>query len=242
MNRWRRINQTWCGWPSKPIGLIEMIGGSYLSATPTISYKRLLEGLLNEGIAIHSWSYIPGFDHQTQANQAWKDFRICKKTLMKRVGDLPFSIKLGHSLGCKLHLISPDKGRNNDGLIAISFNNFNAKSSIPILGNISKKLEIKPEFKPSPIETRNIIVNEYIQPRNLLINFEKDNLDQSQELLKSLQKRNDDNSSLLTLSGGHLTPASAGVRSKFLGEWADDYSKKEGLLELIKAIRDWSIF
>ena len=78
MPNWRKIDQTWCSWPSKPVALIEMIGGSYLAATPNISYKRLLNALAKSNIAVHAWSYIPGLDHQFHANQAWKDFRLCK--------------------------------------------------------------------------------------------------------------------------------------------------------------------
>ena len=75
MTQWRKINRTWCIWPSRPKELIEMIGGSYLGISPNISYKRLLEGLGKKNIAIHAWNYIPGFDHQAQANEAWKEFR-----------------------------------------------------------------------------------------------------------------------------------------------------------------------
>ncbi len=104
MANWRKIDQTWCSWPSKPIGLIEMIGGSYLSASPNISYKRLLEGLSKRNFAIHAWCYLPGFDHQEQSNQAWRDLRTCRLKLESRIGNKSFeTIKIGHSLGCKLH-------------------------------------------------------------------------------------------------------------------------------------------
>ena len=73
MPSWRKIGPTWCNWPAKPKALIEMIGGSYLSIKPELSYKRLLSGLLKKKFAIHSWSYIPNFDHQIQANQAWRN-------------------------------------------------------------------------------------------------------------------------------------------------------------------------
>ena len=53
MTHWRKIDQTWCSWPSNPTGLIEMIGGSYLSASPNISYKKLLNALSEKNIAIH---------------------------------------------------------------------------------------------------------------------------------------------------------------------------------------------
>ena len=77
MSNWRKIDRTWCYWPSNPIALIEMIGGSYLSVTPNITYKSLLESLILKKFAIHAWSYIPSFDHQAQANDAWKCLRKC---------------------------------------------------------------------------------------------------------------------------------------------------------------------
>ena len=66
-----------------PTGIIEIIGGSYLSVTPQLSYKFFLEELSRYNLAIHTWRYIPAFDHQLQANQAWKNFRLCKNNLEK---------------------------------------------------------------------------------------------------------------------------------------------------------------
>ena len=85
MATWRQVEQTWCLWPAKPIGLIEMIGGSYLAASPHISYRLLLEALSRKDFAVHAWGYLPGLDHQAQANSAWKSFRSTKKKLYKRL-------------------------------------------------------------------------------------------------------------------------------------------------------------
>ena len=158
MARWRQFDKVWCNWPSRPKGLIEMIGGSYLAASPNISYKKLLHSLAKKNFAIHTWSYIPGFDHQSQANEAWKDLRKCRLKLESRIVNISYkTIRIGHSLGCKLHLIAPDGGRNCNGLVAISFNNFKADKSIPMLRKMSKRLNFQTEFSPSPIETLNLI-------------------------------------------------------------------------------------
>lgn len=242
MNGWRRIDQTWCYWPNQPIGLIEIIGGSYLATTPSISYKRLIESLAKRNLAVHAWSYIPGFDHQSQANKAWKEFRFTREKLKKRCGNLPKSVRVGHSLGCKLHLLSPDKGRNSQSLIALSFNNFNANRSIPMLKNISSKFNLKKDFRPNSKETMMIISQQYINPKNLLIKFENDILDQSESLLHCLQSRRDiDQSTLLTLKGDHLTPASAGLRNRILGELSPDQHRYSNLQSLIEIIYEWSI-
>ena len=133
MSYWRNVNKIWCLWPPRPKGLIEVIGGSYLSASPHLSYRKLLEEIFKGNIAIHAWSYLPGLDHQKLANEAWKELRGCKRKLEKRVGVLPPPIKLGHSLGCKLHLIAPDSGRNSKSLIALSFKKFAANKSKTLL-------------------------------------------------------------------------------------------------------------
>jgi Protein of unknown function (DUF1350) len=72
MPRWRQDNDLWLLQPDgEARGLIEFIGGSYLAATPQLSYRRLLDTLAGRGWCIHAWSYVPGFDHQSQANEAW---------------------------------------------------------------------------------------------------------------------------------------------------------------------------
>ncbi len=239
MKRWRNLDNIYCLWPAKPIGLFEMIGGSYLSSNSQITYRRFLEGLHDCNIAIHTWDYLPSFDHQTQANEAWKSFRKCRKKLELRVGDLPKSIRIGHSLGCKLHLLAPDGGRNSSSLIAISFNNFTASKSIPMLKKIGPKLGFHSEFSPSPNETLNLIYTHYLQPKNLLIQFKEDQLDQSQILFNCLKKRSKDSSESLVLDGDHLTPASAGLRQNLLGNLAENNSKYKNIKTLVNSIYDW---
>ena len=48
MANWRQLGAIWQLRPAEPTGLIEFIGGSYLAATPQISYRRLLEELAAE--------------------------------------------------------------------------------------------------------------------------------------------------------------------------------------------------
>ena len=236
MYRWRRVEKIWCNWPSNPIGIIEMIGGSYLAASPQLSYKSLLEGLAKTGFAIHTWSYLPGFDHQAQANEAWIDFRNCKKKLEERISCELKVYRIGHSLGCKLHLLAPDGGRNSHSLINLSFNNYHANRSIPMIGKLASKLKLQTEFSPSPKETIRLIEEKYRQPNNLIIKFNKDQLDQSEILINCLKKRYEDSTEKLVLKGDHLTPASTGIRHNLLGDWAVDKSKEKSLDSLIQEI------
>tara|TARA_Y100001968_G_scaffold120508_1_gene109725 strand:+ start:568 stop:1296 length:729 start_codon:yes stop_codon:yes gene_type:complete len=238
----RHISNVSCQWPSKPVGLIEIIGGSYISIKPEITYKRLISSFLQRNFAVHSWSYIPNFDHQLQANQAWKQFRESRKVLIKRVGSIPKSIRLGHSLGCKLQLLAPDGGRNCDGLVAISFNNFKADQSIPMLGRMAQRLNFQTEFSPSPRETFNLIREHYEQINNLLIKFENDTLDQNSKLLKLLKSRESDKSEIMQLNGNHLTPVSVGIREKLLKTNFQDSSKYAIIDRMVDQITNWDIY
>ncbi len=237
----RYINDVFCQWPSRPIGLIEIIGGSYLCIKPEITYKRIIEELFKKNFAVHAWSFIPIFDHQIQANQAWKSLRSCRKILEKRVGIILPPIRLGHSLGCKLHLLAPDGGTGSKGLLAISFNNFAANKSIPMLRRISDKLKLQTEFSPSPNETLNLINKYYEQQNNLIISFTNDNLDQSSILLDCLKVRRLDNSKRLILNGSHLTPVSLGLRGKLLKSNFIDSSKYKSIDSIINIISKWDI-
>jgi hypothetical protein len=223
--------------PQPRAGLVEFIGGSYLAATPQISYRRLLEALAARGWQVRAWSYVPGFDHQSQANEAWRAFRQARdQAPPPREGAV---LRLGHSLGCKLHLLAPDNGRTCSGLAALSFNNFSAERSVPLLSEVAQQFGFRTEFSPSPSETLRQVSRSYRQPRNLLVRFRSDGLDQSRRLFGVLQERPDDATSLLELPGDHLTPASAGLRRQFLGDWADDPSRQRQIDRLADTICGW---
>ena len=236
MARWRQLGELWLLEPSGACnGTLQFIGGSYLAATPQLSYRRLLESLARRHWRILAWSYVPGFDHQAQANAAWRQFRLQRQST---AGPL---LRLGHSLGCKLHLLAPDGGRACDGLVALSFNNFSAERSVPLLAELGQQFQFRSEFSPSPEQTLELVGRSYGQPRNLLVRFNRDELDQSAKLLGALRQRPHDRSQLLELPGDHLTPASAGLRRQLLGNWADDPSRQRAVDQLAEAIGHWSL-
>jgi len=240
MQSWRQQGSIWQLRPSRPKGLVEFIGGSYLAATPQVSYRRLLEDLCSADLAVHAWAYVPGFDHQSQAKDAWMAFRQSRRQLEDRCGVLHAPLRLGHSLGCKLHLLAPDGGRGSHGLVALSFNNFQADRSIPLLGELAPRLGVETEFSPSPRETLRLITRHYIQEQNLVVRFGRDELDQSDDLLEALKQRTADNTEALQLPGDHLTPASAGLRRSLLGAWADDPKRVEVIRRLTQTIGQWA--
>ena len=220
------LHNCYCYWPPNPKKIVEFIGGSYLGTKPDLTYKRFIESLISKNYAVHAYKYTPQFDHQELALKAWKDFKNCNRALSNRIGKSISAIRIGHSLGCKLHLISPDGGRNCEKLISISFNNFSASRSIPFLKKISQKLEFNSEFSPSPERTYEIIKKTYNQKNNFLIKFTSDELDQTDRLLSCLKARREDNTKGIMLKGTHTIIASAGLRENFLGDWADDDFKR----------------
>ena len=238
MARWRSSGDLWLLDPpvaAADAPLLEFIGGSYLAATPQISYRRLLECLAQQGWRVRAWSYVPGFDHQQQANAAWRRFRELRQQSTPRQ-----VLRLGHSLGCKLHLLAPDGGRHCLGLAALSFNNFSAERSVPLLAEFGQQLGFRSEFSPSPAATLELVERVYRQPRNLLVRFADDQLDQSDALLAVLRRRSDDATELLALPGDHLSPASGGLRRQLLGGWADDPARARRIAAIAAAISDWS--
>lgn len=235
MARWRQSDALWVVEPARAssqqqLPTIAFIGGSYLAAAPQLSYRRLLEAIAAQGWRVLAWSYVPGFDHQAQANEAWRALRSAG----------PTTLRLGHSLGCKLHLLAPDGGRGSNGLVAISFNNFSAERSVPLLAELGQQLNFRSEFSPSPEETLRQVAASYRQSRNLLIRFDRDGIDQSRRLLGVLQARSADRSELLELPGDHLTPASGGLRRQVLGAWADDPRRQRAVQRIAEAITGWA--
>ena len=237
MARWQQQGPLWQLHPSQGhAGTIAFIGGSYLAASPQLSYRRLLEALAARGWTVLAWSYVPGFDHQAQATEAWRAFHGASAWLEPKAG---VRVRLGHSLGCKLHLLAPDGGRSCSGVVALSFNNFSAERSVPLLAELGQQLNFRSEFSPSPAETLELVARSYRQPRNLLVRFDRDQLDQSARLLGVLQARPGDASTLVNLPGDHLTPASGGLRRQMLGAWADDPQRARQIGQLAERISRW---
>ena len=243
MTGWRQRGDIWQLEAKRPNrGTVEFIGGSYLAATPQLSYRRLLEALAARGWRIRAWTYVPGFDHQDQANNAWRRFRQLRDADGEGGDSSRLMLRLGHSLGCKLHLLAPDGGRGGAGLVALSFNNFSAERSIPLLAELGQQFNFRSEFSPSPEETLQQVARTYLQPRNLLVRFNRDQIDQSKRLLGVLQGRTGDASRLMELPGDHLAPASAGLRQSLLGQWADDPARKRALESIAATIDGWENF
>ena len=105
----------------------------------------------------------------------------------------------------------PDGGRGSRALVALSFNNFSAERSVPLLAELGQQFNFRSEFSPSPRETLDQVGRTYRQAHNLLVRFRRDSIDQS-----------------------------AGLRRQMLGEWADDPARQRGMDQLAELISAWA--
>lgn len=216
-HHWQQHGSVWRAAPPRPVGVIQFIGGSYLGVQPQLAYRRLLTAFEAMGWAVLSWAYTPNFDHQAQADQAFTALEQALRRESAWPADLPV-VRLGHSLGCKLHLLAPDGGCGCDRAVLLGFNNFSAERSIPFLATARSCLGMTMEFSPSPSRTLELVNHRYQQRRNLLVRFQRDGLDQSARLHQHLQARPGDCSVLMQRPGDHLAPAGAGLRQQLLGQ------------------------
>ena len=207
----KEISGSWVFLPQKKIiGIIHFLGGAFVATAPQISYRTILEKISNKGFVIIATPFINTFNHFNIAREVLNRFETVVERLQKTnrlsSGYLPI-YGIGHSMGCKLHLlISSLYEVERAGNILISFNNYPAKKAIPFFEqlNISPTLNI--EFDPCPLETKKIIATNYGVRRNLLIKFDRDEIDQTNQLNSLLQNRFSDMITAKTLIGNHLTP------------------------------------
>lgn len=227
---WKEIRGNWVLVPRHPIGIIHFLGGAFVATLPHLTYRWLLEHLADRGYVIIATPFVNTLDHVAIAQSVLRKFErtleILQETREIRKVYLPI-YGLGHSMGCKLHLLIGSLFTvQRAGNILISFNNFAANEAIPLVEQLNSTLEI--EFTPTPAQTTQIVQESYQIRRNLLIKFNKDTLDQSANLTTILQTLFPDMVTIKTLSGTHITPLGQDVKwqsgSSFspldaLGQW-----------------------
>ena len=214
---WQEISGNWVYLPERQIkGIVHFLGGAFVATAPQVSYRSILEELSRAGFAIIATPFLNTFDHFAIAREVLNRFETVLERLQKTnklsSGYLPI-YGIGHSMGCKLHLmIGSLYDVERAGNILISFNNYPASRAVPFMEqfNITPMLDV--EFAPSPIETEKLIAEHYSVRRNLLLKFTQDELDQTVKLNGVLQKRFPNLVTLRTLTGTHLTPLSQNVK------------------------------
>jgi hypothetical protein len=210
---WKQISGNWVLVPRNPIGIIHFLGGAFVATAPHLTYRWLLEQLASKGYVIIATPFVNNLDHSATAKSVLLDFERAlerlhdSSKLHKRY--LPI-YGVGHSMGCKLHLlIGSLLPVERAGNILISFNNYAARDAIPLFEQFNVA---SLEFIPSPQETNKLVQEKYNIRRNLLIKFNNDTLDQSATLTKLLQQRFSDMVTVQTLKGTHTTPLGQDIR------------------------------
>lgn len=207
---WQEIADNWVLIPRHPLGIVHFLGGAFVAAAPQLTYRWLLEQLGREGYAIIATPFINTLEHQAIASEVLKQFNRTLEQLRKssiiRKRYLPI-YGIGHSMGCKLHLLIGSLfSIQRAGNILISYNNYPASRSIPLVDRINATSTFNIEFTPTPRETNKIVAQHYNIRRNLLIRFIEDDIDQTQGLIGILEKRFPGLIASQQLPGNHLTP------------------------------------
>jgi hypothetical protein len=224
---WQELYGNWILIPPRPVAIVHFLGGAFVATAPQVTYRGLLEFLANQGYAIVATPFVNTLDHSTTAQRVMRVSNLALDAVSRDLGEYLPIYGVGHSMGCKLHLLIGSLfPQERAGNILISFNNYPAKRSIPMveqLGQVSKlaaqfanqfasqfanqfDANFEVEFTPSPQETNRLIAEHYQIPRNLLIKFTNDDIDQTRSLDQALQQRFPSSTTVQILKGTHLTP------------------------------------
>jgi hypothetical protein len=213
---WQEVSGNWVLMPPRPIAIVHFLGGAFVATAPQLTYRRLLERLALEGYLIVATPFVNTFDHRAIAQSVLQSFEKTLETLRSttlRRRFLPI-YGIGHSMGCKLHLLIGSLfSVERAGNILISFNNFSARDAVPLVEQFTQfSTMFAVEFTPSPLETNQIVAEQYQVRRNLLVKFSNDTIDQSQALSELLSKRFPSMTATQFLTGNHLTPLGPDVK------------------------------
>lgn len=208
---WQEVAGNWLLIPPRPRAILHFLGGAFVSAAPSVTYRWLLEHLAAQGYLIVATPFLNTFDHEAIAEEVLITFGQALRYLDQRLGIndpyLPV-YGLGHSMGCKVHLLINSLWEvERAGNIYLSFNNYAAKRSIPFLEQVvqfSPALDV--EFTPNPEATLALVRDQYPVERNLLIKFRNDTLDQTRPLAEVLVSRFPKETTVQILQGSHTTP------------------------------------
>ncbi|MEM6611716.1 MAG: DUF1350 family protein [Cyanobacteria bacterium P01_C01_bin.72] len=214
---WQEISGNWVYLPPQEVkGVVHFLGGAFVATAPQVSYRSILEQISQAGFAIIATPFLNTFDHFAIAREVLNNFETVLERLQRNNklsrGYLPV-YGMGHSMGCKLHLmIGSLYDVERAGNILISFNNYPASRAVPFMEQFNVAPMLNVEFAPSPPETDRLIAEHYSIRRNLLLKFTQDDLDQTAILHRILQNRFPKMVTLRTLKGTHLTPLSQKVQ------------------------------
>lgn len=223
---WQEVYGNWLLVPPRPIAVVHFLGGAFVATAPQLTYRSLLEYLAEQGYVVIATPFVNTFDHTTIAHRVMRNFNLALEYVVTDVVQRYLPVYgVGHSMGCKLHLlICGVFEQERMGNIFMSFNNYPARRAIPWMDQLSQFrsqfVQFNPqfaqafdmEFVPSPDETFEIIKQQYGVKRNLLIKFRTDDIDQTRLLLDVVQGRFPELTTLQLLNGNHLTPLGQDIK------------------------------
>jgi Protein of unknown function (DUF1350) len=246
---WQPIGQNWILLPRRRvIAVIHFVGGAFVGAAPQLSYGKLLEAIAAQGYAIIATPFINTLDHKAIATTVLNQFENAMDRLHRKQMLDPYLpiYGLGHSMGCKVHLLIGSLFEaERAGNILMSFNNFDADRAIPFVEWLNMTVNV--QFTPTPAQTYQLVQRHYPTPRNLLIRFRNDDLDQTRQVAVVLGDRFAEEVTLQKLQGNHLTPLGQNLPKQMqgmfapldaLGEWmSQEFYRDHTLLE--QTIIEW---
>ena len=153
-----------------------------MAAAPQVTYRLLLEYLADRGYVIVATPFMSSFDHGEIAKAALNSFEqvIARLHHTRQLSPRYLPVYgLGHSMGCKLHLLIASLFEvERAGNIFLAYNNFPAKRSIPLLEQVTESLS-------DPLEKMRQAARQVIADRKL-----RDNIPDSvkQNIKKGLQQ------------------------------------------------------
>jgi len=121
---------------SFPTTVVHFLGGAGFGTYPRVAYAELLERLslaCGGGVAVVCTPYDVALDHQTLASNAHDSFERVRseRTESGIWPDDLRTVRLGHSLGGKLHVLNlEDKYSEKDSVGLMAFNNFALGDSV----------------------------------------------------------------------------------------------------------------
>jgi Protein of unknown function (DUF1350) len=247
---WQELYGNWVIVPPRPKGIIHFLGGAFVATAPQVTYRSLLEHFAEQGYIVVATPFVNTFDHSAIAQRVYRLSNLALETILQehRGRSMPI-YGVGHSMGCKLHLLMGSLFPiERAGNILIAFNNYPARRAIPMLEQMTQMSKFtaqfasqvasqvatqlgsqmaqfalpafEMEFTPSPEATNELIAAQYQVRRNLLIKFKQDDIDQTRSLTEALPPHIFDLTRVQILPGNHLTPLGQTVNWKSGAEFS----------------------
>ncbi|MDX2272994.1 MAG: DUF1350 family protein [Cyanobacteriota bacterium] len=198
---WQAIGDLWILRPARPRAVLYFLGGAFIGSAPQFFYDALLNSLARSGYWVLATPYLTTPDHASIAQTILSTWRRAETGL--GLGSLP-RFGLGHSLGCKLHLLccvaDPDYTDHCYGNIFMAYSNASLPDALPWGLGIPSL-----DFSPSPATTVQLIAHHYQVVPHLLVKFQDDTIDDTEALEGSLKKRCGSAICRVNLPGNHGT-------------------------------------